>query len=130
MTTEDSVLTIQQAAETTGLSVHTLRYYERIGLIDPIERAENTHRRYRTQDLSWIEFLNKLRCARMSIQQMNAYAELQRQGDETLPERLEMLKAHRLKVQAHMDELCEHLNLIDHKIEVYKEIVSTKSPQK
>src|SRR5437016_4879688 len=121
MKQEDSRFTIQQAAESTGLSVHTLRYYERIGLIHPIGRAENTHRRYDVHDLGWIEFLNKLRCAGMSIQQMQAYAELQRQGDETLPERLEMLKVHRFNVQAHMEELREHLNLIDYKIEFYEE---------
>ena len=85
-------LTIQHVAEITGLSVHTLRYYERIGLIHPIERAENTHRRYTMDDIGWIDFLNKLRSMGMSIQEMQTYAELQRQGDASLPERVEMLK--------------------------------------
>ena len=112
MNAQNDRLTIQQVAERTGLSVHTLRYYERVGLIHPIDRMENTHRRYSVDDIGWIEFLLKLRATGMSIQQMQAYAELQRQGDETLPERLEMLKAHRRRVEAHMDELREHLNLI------------------
>jgi len=122
MNTQDDKLTIQQVAESTGLSVHTLRYYERIGLIHPIGRAENTHRRYSTDDVGWIEFLNKLRAAGMSIQQMTAYAELQRQGQYTLPQRLEMLKEHRHKVEVVMSELQEHLKLIDYKIEMYSEI--------
>ncbi len=100
----DDKLTIQQAAETTGLSVFTLRYYERIGLIHPIDRPNNTHRRYTVQDVGWIEFLMKLRVTGMSIQQMQIYAELQRRGDSTLPQRLEMLKVHQRQVEAHMAE--------------------------
>ncbi len=121
---EEEKLSIQQAAETTGLSVHTLRYYERIGLIHPIDRAGNTHRRYTVQDVGWIEFLMKLRATGMPIQQMQVYAELQRQGDETLPQRLEMLKAHQRQVEAHMAELKEHLKLIRYKVELYSAMVA------
>src|SRR5262249_25479639 len=118
-----------QVAEVTGLSVHTLRYYERIGLIHPIGRAENTHRRYSTDDTGWIDFMTKLRNAGMSIQQMQAYSELQRMGDATLPDRLAMLRAHRSKVLAQIDELNEHLNLINYKIDVYQEIVEQGTPE-
>ena len=84
--TSEEQLTIQHVSEITGLSVYTLRYYERIGLIHPIERAENTHRRYTDADIGWIDFLNKLRAMGMSIQEMQTYAQLQRQGDASLPE--------------------------------------------
>ncbi len=87
MNPQDDSFTIQQAAVQTGLSEYTLRYYERIGLIHPIGRAENTHRRYSADDLGWIDFLNKLRATGMSIQQMQVYAALQRRGDETLSAR-------------------------------------------
>lgn len=126
MNSQENQLTIQQVAETSGLSVHTLRYYERIGLIHPIGRADNTHRRYSTQDIGWIDFLTKLRATGMSIQEMRAYAELQRQGNDTLPERLEMLKALRQKVEAHMRELHENLDVICYKIEYYQNIVDEK----
>jgi DNA-binding transcriptional MerR regulator len=126
MNVQKDKLTIQQVATATGLSVYTLRYYERIGLIHSIDRAENSHRRYSTQDIGWIEFLIKLRATGMSIQHMITYAELQRQGDETLSERLAILKAHRGQVEAHMNELHEHLKLISYKIEVYQELVSKK----
>src|SRR6478672_1843148 len=105
MNTQDDKLTIQQVAEATGLSVYTLRYYERIGLIHPIGRAENTHRRYTADDIGWLDFLTKLRATGMSIQQRQAYAELQRQGDGSLPQRLAMLKEHQRSVEAHMAEL-------------------------
>ncbi|MCL4248053.1 MAG: MerR family transcriptional regulator [Anaerolineae bacterium] len=124
MTTNDDTLTIQQVAETIGLSVHTLRYYERIGLIHPINRAANTHRRYTQDDVGWLDFLNKLRATGMSIRQMQAYAQLQRQGDATLPERIEMLKVHRRDVEAHMDVLREFLKLIHYKIDYYEGLLA------
>jgi len=123
-------LTIQEVSETTGLSAHTLRYYERIGLIHPIEREENTRRLYTEDDIGWIDFLLKLRATGMSIKDMQKYAELQRQGEETLPERVEMLKALRENVEARMSELNEHLKLISYKIEIYGEILAEKELEK
>jgi len=123
-------LTIQEVAQATGLSAHTLRYYERVGLIHPIGREENTHRRYTPDDVGWIDFLTKLRATGMSIKDMQKYAELQRRGDETLPERVEMLKSLRDRVEAHMDELNEHLKLIYYKIELYQKIVAEKELEK
>jgi DNA-binding transcriptional MerR regulator len=122
-------LTIQQVALATGLSEHTLRYYERIGLIHPINRAENKHRRYCDDDIGWIDFLNKLRATGMTIQQMQQYSMLQRQGDSTLPERVEMLKALRCQVDARMDELREHRKLLDYKVEIYEGIIAEQTPE-
>src|SRR6187401_2514588 len=116
-------LTIQEVSETTGLSAHTLRYYERIGLIHPIEREENTRRLYTEDDVGWIDFLLKLRATGMSIKDMQRYAELQRMGDGTLPERLEMLKTLRLHVESHIEEMNEHLKLIHYKIDYYSKVV-------
>lgn len=129
MATQNRNLTIRQAAEITGLSVHTLRYYEQIGLIHPIDRADNTHRRYTQEDIDWIEFLKKLRATGMSIQDMQIYAELQRQGDVTLPERVEMLKTLQQDVEAHIQELNEHLDLIRYKIAYYSGIIAEASQE-
>src|SRR6266545_7412018 len=98
-------LTIQEVSQATGLSAHTLRYYERIGLIHPIDREENTRRCYTEDDLGWIDFLLKLRATGMSIRDMQKYARFQRQGDETLPQRLEMLKALKVSVESRISEL-------------------------
>jgi DNA-binding transcriptional MerR regulator len=116
-------LTIQEAAEATGLSAHTLRYYERIGLIHPIDREENTRRLYTTDDLGWINFLMKMRATGMSIRDMQRYAQLQRMGDETLPDRVEMLKALREQVEARIGELNENMRLVCYKIELYSEMI-------
>lgn len=123
-------LTIQEAAKATGLTPHTLRYYERIGLIHPIGREENTRRLYTPDDLGWIDFLTKLRATGMSIRDMRRYAELQRQGETTLPQRVEMLKALRDQVEERIDELNEHLKLVYYKIDIYEKIVSEKEMEK
>ena len=123
-------LTIQEVTRKTGLSAHTLRYYERIGLIHPIERQGNTRRCYSEDDVGWIDFLLKLRATGMSIRDMQKYAELQRQGEATLPERVEMLKSLRDNVETRLDELNEHLKLIYYKIEIYQKIVSENQFEK
>ncbi|HEY3476430.1 MAG TPA: MerR family transcriptional regulator [Anaerolineales bacterium] len=119
-------LTIQEVSRATGLSPHTLRYYERIGLIHPIGREGNSHRHYTLDDVGWIQFLLKLRATGMSIKDMQRYAELQRQGEATLPERVEMLKSLQASVQAHISELHEHLKLISYKIEIYQQLATEK----
>jgi DNA-binding transcriptional MerR regulator len=123
-------LTIQEVAQATGLTPHTLRYYERIGLIHPINREENTRRCYTADDVGWIDFLLKLRATGMSIKDMQWYAELQRQGDETLPQRVEMLKSLRDKVEAHVEEMNEHLKLIHYKIDYYSKVVEEQLLEK
>jgi DNA-binding transcriptional MerR regulator len=115
-------LSIQQTAERTGVSAHTLRYYERIGLISPVSRAASGHRRYESHDLDWIDFLKCLRSAGMPIRDMQRYAELLREGDSTLAERIALLEEHRTRIEHKMDTLARSLDAITWKIEHYKEI--------
>ena len=121
MMTRENTYTIQQAAEETGLTSYTLRYYEDIGLLDPIQRADNGHRRYTEADIRRIKLLKRLRRTNMSIEDMQHFVEMYRQGNETVTERREMMEAHRRNVQAQIDELYEILAFIDHKIETYIE---------
>ncbi len=111
--------TIKQVAATTGISTHTLRYYETLGLIHPIDRADNTHRRYSQEDINWIQFLLKLRATGMPLQAMQAFADLQRRGDDTLPERIAILKALEHDVESRIAELNDHLGVIRYKIDLY-----------
>jgi DNA-binding transcriptional MerR regulator len=121
-------LTIQQAAELSGLSEHTLRYYERIGLLRGVGRASNGHRRYGEADINRITFLNKLRATGMGIQQMKAFNDLFLQGDNTMSQRRFLLEQHRLEVQARIEELQHNLDVILYKIALYRE-KETDSPQ-
>ena len=67
---------IQEVVARTGLSVHALWYYERAGLLKPVDRATSGHRRYTADDLNWIAFLLRLRATGMSIRHMQTYADL------------------------------------------------------
>jgi DNA-binding transcriptional MerR regulator len=87
-----------QAAEQSGFSLDTLRYYERIGLLDGIDRAPSGHRRFRDQDLEWLGVLRCLRDTGMPIAQMRRYAELARGGQATLAERMRLLTEHDVRV--------------------------------
>jgi DNA-binding transcriptional MerR regulator len=115
-------LSIQETADRTGLSQDTLRYYERIGLINPVQRTSSGHRRYSEGDLAWIAFLNRLRATGMPVRQMQLYAALRRQGDATLPERRQMLETHADEVQARITELTQNWQAIKDKIETYKQM--------
>lgn len=116
-------LTIQQVAQETGLSVHTLRYYERCGLIASVDRATNGHRRYSATDIRWIEFLTKLRLTGMPIRQMQQYARLVRQYPETAyGERQQLLETHRKAVMEQIQQLQQNLAVIDWKIQHYSEL--------
>ena len=114
-------LSVSEAAEASGLSAHTLRYYERAGLLDPIIRNGSGHRRYRESDLALIEFLTKLRATGMPIREVRRYAQLLKGGDATNEERLALLEAHREAVLAELEATARNLELIDWKINFYKE---------
>jgi DNA-binding transcriptional MerR regulator len=120
-----SQFTIQQVAEATGLSIHALRYYEKIGLLAPIHRAENGHRQYSAEDVVWLEFLVRLRETGMPIQKMLAFTELVRQHPDQVQERRGLLEEHRDQVKQHLAELTHHLQVIELKIEHYKHLEAT-----
>ncbi|MEV4312257.1 MerR family transcriptional regulator [Actinocrispum sp. NPDC049592] len=114
-------LTIAEAAEHSGVSVHTLRYYERAGLvITPVERNNAGRRRYRQLDLDWIRICTRLRATGMPIKSIKRYAELVAAGRGNEKERLALMEAHRDEVLAKIADLEENLRLIDHKIDVYR----------
>src|SRR3989442_12169802 len=98
----DTGRTFQQVAQQTGLSIDTLRYYERIGLLEPVGRAQNGHRRYTQHDLAWIDLLMRLRDTGMPRAQMVRFAELRRQGSATLTERRLRCEEHQHSPQQHI----------------------------
>ena len=112
-------LTIAEVAERTGLTRHTLRYYERDGLMLGVDRARSGHRRYSEHDLSWLELIAKLRATGMPIREVRRYAELVRAGDGNEGERLALLRAHRERVRAKLEETAAYLDAIDWKISYY-----------
>jgi DNA-binding transcriptional MerR regulator len=107
-------------ADRSGVSIDTLRYYEREGLITNVARAESGHRRYSEDDVLWIEVLRCLRDTGMSIDQLRHYCDLGAQGDHTAPRRRSILVEHRLEVERQIAERQEALRLIDHKLSFYQ----------
>ncbi len=101
--------------------MHTLRYYERAGLVvTPVDRTYSGRRRYRALDLKWIVVCTKLRATGMPIKGIRRYAELVAAGQGNEAERLEVLESHRDQLLADFAELQEHLQLINRKIDVYR----------
>jgi len=112
-------LTIAQTAARTGLTAHTLRYYERDGLMQHVDRSATGHRRYTEQDLDWITMITRLRRTGMPIRDIRRYAALVRAGEGTEPERMLLLQQHRDRVRAELDQTAAHLAMIDRKIDFY-----------
>ncbi|MQA73934.1 MAG: MerR family transcriptional regulator [Solirubrobacterales bacterium] len=114
-------LTISDVAQETGLTSHTLRYYERAGLLAGVERNGSGHRRYTSEDVEWVILVTRLRATGMPIRLIRRYAELVRDGEGNEAERLALLEAHRAEVVARLDQLHRNLELIDYKIGLYRE---------
>ncbi|MFD3513998.1 MerR family transcriptional regulator [Streptomyces sp. NPDC058657] len=111
--------TISEVAAVTGLSAHTLRWYERIGLMPHVDRSHTGQRRFRNQDLDWLALVGKLRLTGMPVADMVRYAELVRAGTHTFEERQELLEATRRDVTNRIAELQDTLAVLDYKIDVY-----------
>lgn len=114
---------IAEVAERTGLSKDTLRYYEKAGLIEAVDRSAGGQRRYATGDLDWLAFLLRLRATGMSIADMQHFAELRRAGAASVADRLDLLTAHRDSVERHITALQEHLQTLDAKLTYYKDLL-------
>ena len=109
-----------QTVEISGFSLDTLRYYERIGLIEPVRRAAGGHRRYSDDDIGWLDMLRCLRGTGMPIAQMQTFAELVRAGDTTITNRLALLEEHDAAVEAEIARLTELRRKVQEKIAYYR----------
>ncbi|MFB9905738.1 MerR family transcriptional regulator [Allokutzneria oryzae] len=119
-------LTVSEAAAAAGVSTHTLRYYERAGLLDHVERGPSGRRRYGPQDLGAIEFILRLRNTGMPIGEIRKYADLVRAGAGNERARLGLLEDHRDKIVASLAEQRAHLAAIEKKIQIYAELLGVK----
>jgi DNA-binding transcriptional MerR regulator len=114
------MLSPAEVVQRTGFSLDTLRYYERIGLLDGIGRSASGHRRFSENHLEWLGVLRCLRNTGMPIAEMQRYAESARDGDGTLAERLALLTAHEARVEQHIAELRAQQEHLREKIAWYR----------
>lgn len=117
---------IAEVSEQFGLSADTLRYYERIGLLQPVNRNESGIRDYNEIDVKRVEFIKCMRSAGLPIEVLIEYVGLVQQGDGTVAARKEILQEQRDLLAARMAEMQKTLDLLDHKIEVYENRVLKK----
>src|SRR6266498_4999940 len=120
---------IAVVSERYGISLDTLRYYERIGLIPPVHRNESGIRDYNELDLRRVDFIKCMRSAGLPIEVLIEYVALVQQGDQTIEARKEILKQQRKLLAARMKEMQKTLDILDHKIEVYEKAVLKKEKE-
>jgi DNA-binding transcriptional MerR regulator len=119
---DGDAMKIGELARHSGLTTHTIRYYERIGLLPPADRHSSGIRDYDAQILVWIGFLRRLKTTGMSLRDMRAYAALRTAGSDTRGERHDLLVRHQLKVRAQIDDLNAALVALDTKIASYTNV--------
>ena len=114
---------IAEVSEQYGLSVDTLRYYERVGLIPPVHRNEGGIRDYNELDLRRVDFIKCMRSAGLPIEVLIEYVALVQKGDKTIESRKEILIEQRELLLGRMQEMQKTLDILNHKIEVYENAV-------
>jgi DNA-binding transcriptional MerR regulator len=114
---------IAEVSEQYGISSDTLRYYERVGLIQPVNRNNGGIRDYSELDLKRVEFIKCMRSAGLPVEVLTEYIKLVKQGDQTIEARKEILKEQRVLLLARMKEMQKTQDILDYKIEVYENAV-------
>lgn len=117
--------TIGEFSRLINLSIHTLRYYEQQELITP-QRLKNGRRCYSESDLTWIQFIRRLKDTGMPIKEIQKYAKMRAVGEATLVDRMELLIKHRQILSREIMNLQEHQVNLDNKIDYYKTAITER----
>ncbi len=117
-------MNIKELAEVSGFSAHTLRYYEKIGLIFNVQRDSSGHRNYSARNIEWINLLKKLKSTGMTLSNIKKMACLIKRGDSSIPERQKMFKMHKKKIESDLADLESCLKIINIKLKKYKTLLS------
>ena len=112
---------IQDVSKKTGLSAHTLRYYEKEGLLTHVERSPGGFRQYSDGDLEELGLICCLKNTGMSLQEITRFVTLTHEGEQTLKERVELLREHRENVIARMAEMQKYLDKVTWKLNFFSE---------
>ncbi|TMU87533.1 MerR family transcriptional regulator [Bacillus sp. BHET2] len=117
---------ISEAADALGVNPHTLRYYEKEGIISP-ERTSSGVRSYTDSHIKWLQFVMKLRETQMPISDIKTYTQLFSEGNQTTSERLNILETHQKNIQNQIDSLLSTNEMLTKKIRMYKHYMSGKN---
>lgn len=117
---EKMTYTIAKASQITGLSVHTLRYYDKEGLLPYIDRDASGIRKFKDSDFNWLRIITCLKDSGMPLKEIKKYIDLGMIGPSTTFDRLDIMKNHRKLVLQKIELLHQHLQTIENKIEAYE----------
>ncbi len=118
-------MTIKEVCEKYNLTPDTLRYYERVGMIPPVTRTAGGIRDYQEEDLGWVEQAKCMRSAGLPVEAIVEYVRLFREGDGTIPARLELLKNQMKRLVAQREQIDSTINRLQYKIDRYEEAGKT-----
>ena len=118
-------MTIYEGSKKYGLSQDTLRYYEKVGAIPPVHRTKSGVRDYTEEDCGWVDLVKCMRGAGLSVEVMAEYVRLQLQGDETIPQRRQLLVDQRDQLTAQLQVIQDTMKRLDYKISRYDEAIKT-----
>ncbi len=116
-------MNIKDFSQTTGLSAHTIRYYEKIGIIRNVHRNSSGHRIYNQNDISWVEFIKRLKDTGMPLEKIQQYADLREEGDHTAGSRMALLQDHARVLAERIRHEQNHLDMLNEKIKYYKKLI-------
>lgn len=118
-------MTIKEVAEKYDISADTLRYYERVGMIPKVTRKSNGIRDYQEDDLGWVELALCMRSAGLPVEVMIEYVKLYKEGDNTIPARLELLQEQMNSLKEQKEQIETTMKRLAYKISKYEEAVET-----
>lgn len=119
-------MNVAEFSKRVNISSHTIRYYDKVGLLDDIHRLSSGHRHFQEKDIVWFEFIQRLKDTGMPIKQIREYAELRKKGKATLASRHAMLKAHSSKLSDQIQTQQLHLEKLKDKINFYQSELEKK----
>jgi len=111
---------ISEFSERSGLSTHTLRYYEKEGLLTDISRNASGKRVYSDRDLTWLTWIQRLKSTGMTLEHIKQFSILRSKGDASITDRKEMLSEHAVKLRSDVDRLKKELSIVEYKIKEYE----------
>ena len=115
------MMNMSEFSSLVGLSSHTIRYYEKIGLLKNIQRNSSGHRVYSLKDIKWIEFVIRLKETAMPLEEILEYARLREIGSSSVSQRQILLEQHQENLTTHIAQQQSHLAALEDKIKLYKD---------
>ncbi|NAZ92875.1 MerR family transcriptional regulator [Vibrio toranzoniae] len=114
-------MNVSEFSRLVGLSAYTLRYYEKIGLLKNVQRNSSGHRVYTSKDVTWIEFVKRLKDTAMPLDEILEYAKLRELGPESTSQRQVLLEQHQQNLRTHIEEQQKHMAALEAKISLYRD---------